>query len=275
MADTGFFANADDHLKAAAFLDQIQAQLVSRYVARSGGKLTEATAHALINAESYLTAEQCIEHGFVTAKITDDLLVPPVAAGKALNYFKPQTPQNMAITPAEKQGIVTDVINGIKDWWKSAKNEAPVEPTNKTVELSSDGTTLYVDAAGDDIAQGDMVYTDAELTVAAADNTYPLEDGRSITVASGAITAITEASNAVDATNSAEKDARIAELEAQLAQKDTTITNVTNTVRSLQAQMKQVPGATGNPTPAGAQSITNKAAAPSAPKGSPFEITRT
>ena len=114
-----------------------------------------------------------------------------------------------------------------------------------------------------------MVYTDEAMTTAAADGDYSLEDGRTISVAAGAITAIMEKEAENTATNTAEltaATARIAELEQQLGVTTNKLTLATN-------KLKAVPGTTGNPVPAGTQAPGNKAAnATNAAPASPIRI---
>ncbi|NVO33276.1 Clp protease ClpP [Hymenobacter lapidiphilus] len=269
MVDTGVFANAADHREAAAFLDKITAQITSRYLARTGGKLTPEMAAELLTRETYLSADEALALGFVTAKLTDDLLPAPVGEGKVLNYFKPQTPQNMAITAADETRLVDKFINAAKNYFAPKNEEAA--PTNLTVALEGEAGNIYVDTTADDLAQGDMVYTDEALTLAAADGNYTLADARSITVAAGAIESITSASNsaAPGADELAAANSRNAELEAQVAALTAERDGATNSVRNLQNRLKAVPGSTGNPTPAGTQTPANKAAAGAAAATTP------
>lgn len=58
------------------------------------------------------------------------------------------------------------------------------------------GQPMYVDISDDGIPgvdMGDMVYTDAALTAPYPDGTYTLDDGSSVTVAGGTVTAYTPA----------------------------------------------------------------------------------
>ncbi|QIX61859.1 Clp protease ClpP [Hymenobacter sp. BT18] len=253
MCDLGAYANADDMRTAANSLDKIQDQIAGVYASRGG--MSAEQAQAFMNSDAWITADEAVAAGFATAKTSGEL-VAPAGAEKVINYFKPpQTPQNMAITPADEQRLVDKFINAAKAFFLP-RNEAAEETsatTNMTVALA-DGTSIYVDAAGDDIAQGDLVYTDEAMTTVAADGDYTLADGRTIAVAAGAITSITEApENNAGATNTADLEAanaRIAELEAEVAAKTNEVTNATNTVRALQNKLKTVPGA-GNPTPPG------------------------
>lgn len=267
---SGGCGNADELRAEADLLDKIQAQIVSRYVARTGGKLDAATANDLINKESWLNADECIAYGFATGKLHEDPIAVPAGAEGVLNYFPTTKPApTMAITPAEETRLVDRFINAAKDFF-APKNEVvpPVVNAATSFPATDDAgaaITLYADGA--ELAVDAAVFTDEALSIAAADGNYTLEDGREITVLAGTVSEM-EATDAADAaatalaaTNAAATDAltaEVAELKNQLA-------TATNQVKSLKAKVaKTVPGSAGNPTPAGTQNITNKAAAPTA-----------
>ena len=274
MCDVGPWGNADDHAKAALELNQLQGQIAAVYALRTGQPLD--VLHGLMNAETFLYPAEALALGFATGLLSEAPQEPAQeVARKVLNYAKSSltpTPAAMAITPAEETRLVDRFINAAKEFF-APKNEAPAEapaPTNAAtsfpatddagaaITLYADGTELAVDAA---------VFTDEALSIAAADGNYTLEDGREITVLAGSVSEM-EATDAADAaatalaaTNAAATDAltaEVAELKNQLA-------TATNQVKSLKAKVaKTVPGSAGNPTPAGTQNITNKAAAPTA-----------
>lgn len=256
--------NADQMRDAANLLDKIQSQLVGRYVARTG--MSADTANQLINRTTWMGADEAIGFGFVSGKLHEDPIAVPTGAEGVLNYFPTTNPApTMAITPAEETRLVDRFINAAKEFF-APKNEvvAPVvnaatsfpatDDSGAAITLYADGTELAVDAA---------VFTDEALSIAAADGNYTLEDGREITVLAGAVSEMeaTDVAEAPAPTNTAATDAltaEVAELKNQLA-------TATNQVRSLKAKVaKTVPGSTGNPTPAGTQTITNKAVAPTA-----------
>lgn len=283
MADAGPFADADDHAQTALVLNTIQAQIVGIYTSRAGVAAEEA--HQLMNAESWLNADDCVKHGFMTAK-TSDVLAVPAGAEKVINYIKPHSkPQNMAITPAEEKGL----FQRFKDWLNNDASDAtppPADndtggapqdsaPVNLAVTLAGDAGTVYVDTAGESIAEGDMVYTDEAMTTAAADGSYSLADGRSITVAAGAISSITEATTdaAEPVTNNAE-ELQAAVNRAEAAEREAGV--LRNQLALAQNKLKTVPGGGENPTPPGALlNVANKSAAtPAASSNSVFKVTR-
>jgi len=100
---------------------------------------------------------------------------------------------------------------------------------NLTVTLK-DTTSLYVKRDDGEPAVGDEVFTDEAMTTAAADGTYELTDGSSITVASGKISEMlpAEASTDVDALN-----AEVARLTAENATLTSRVNNATNALTTM------------------------------------------
>lgn len=64
--------NAKELRKAADDLDVINAAAVQAYLDRAGDKLTREKLTGLLDAETYLTAEQCIEYGFADKYSEDE-----------------------------------------------------------------------------------------------------------------------------------------------------------------------------------------------------------
>ena len=90
----------------------------------------------------------------------------------------------------------------VKPWNESDKilgeteDETPVEPAApNSVEATfgADTVTLYYEG---ELAAETAVYTDADLTVVAAEGDYTLADGRVVTVAAGKVTTVTSATPA-------------------------------------------------------------------------------
>jgi ATP-dependent protease ClpP protease subunit len=289
MVDAGPDANEADHLAAAGVLAKIQDQLVGRYVARSNGKLDAATAHALVNQTSWLTADECLAYGFITGKLEEAPLEAPAGAEKVLNYLPKsalKTATMPTFTAAEKKSFFAELRDELKGLFKN--EEAAVQPTtppappvvtNASEEVTdndpmyyADGTTLGVDSA---------VYSDAEMTLAYPDGEYTLADGRAATVAAGLITVLADAATedeaAAPATNTAPdlaaenavlKQQLAAALAAQnLAQRQATA--ATNKLRQT------VPGSAGNPTkPGDAQNMASiKPGTPKNTGGNMFSLT--
>lgn len=63
-AMTGIFGNAKQLRKSADDLDTIMEGNRQAYLDKSGGKISEETLKELLESETWLTAQQCLEYGF-------------------------------------------------------------------------------------------------------------------------------------------------------------------------------------------------------------------
>ncbi len=182
---------------AQSFADDMAAcegKLIDLYVERAGVDAAEVAA--LMAKETTLSADEALRLGFATAVVQPmlALAVLPTTASS------PPTPQPATPEPtlmSKFNEFLTRMKTAISDLEKPADAKTALDVTT----AGDNPVGLFIDAAGDNYAQGDMVYTDAEMSTAAADGDYVLSDGNTISVAAGAITAITEAStdNAADA----------------------------------------------------------------------------
>ena len=68
-ASTGVFGTSEELRKAADDLDVINRASCSTYLDRAGDKLTEEVLKEMLDRETWLNAEQCIEYG-----LADDVL---------------------------------------------------------------------------------------------------------------------------------------------------------------------------------------------------------
>lgn len=282
-----FGANADELVACTVLLNKIQDQLAGRYVARAGGKLDSAAAHALINRTSWLTADECLNYGFITGKTADAPLAAPQGAEKVLNYLsktalKPAAP--MAMSPKEEETLLQKIgsIFGLSPKNAAQKpaastkpraegaapavapaapaaEPAPVNAAMGTEFPLNDGTSVFVDTSDDgvdDIDVDDAVYTDEALTTPCADATYTLEDGRDFTVTGGIVTAIDEAVDTAAAAPKAPAQNR-AKAAAPKASSPAARLKVAEAraARAEAALAAHVPGSTGSPNQPGSQTF--------------------
>jgi ATP-dependent protease ClpP protease subunit len=275
MCDVGPMANADAHAKAVLELNKLQDQIVGVYALRTGQ--AAPALHAMMNAETFLYPADALATGFATGLLTEAAPEPAQeVARKVLNYAKAPfnpTPAAMAtLNETEEKGLFAKFRNWLND---EPKNEAPapeIVPTNATTVEITGGEPMYT--ADAELAVGSAVFSDEALTLAYPDAEYNLSDGRTATVLAGLIdeldvaatdetTAAATAAADLAATNTALL-AEIATLQASNATLALNVTGLTN-------RLKLVPGTKGNPTPAGTQTITNKARAFDA-AAAPFTI---
>ena len=83
---TTAIGNAKELRKAADDLDVLNEASRQAYLVRSGGKISEERLVELLDAETYLTAEQCIEYGFADEYSDKDINIE--AARQALQSAK-------------------------------------------------------------------------------------------------------------------------------------------------------------------------------------------
>jgi ATP-dependent Clp protease, protease subunit len=83
--------NAEDMRKAADMLDKVGGNLVKAYVARTGKSADDIAS--LMEAETWLSVDEALEHGFIHAKIEERAaaFVIPIAMG--FRHPPEQTPQ--------------------------------------------------------------------------------------------------------------------------------------------------------------------------------------
>jgi ATP-dependent protease ClpP protease subunit len=286
--------DADDMIAAAELLNKIQAQIVSRYVARTGGKLDAATATELVNKESWLNADECLTYGFITGKLHEEPLAAPVGTEAVLNYYPTtKTPANRmaTMTAQEEKSFLQKVGNFLRDeFGLKPKDEAvavqpttpPVAPVAPVVTNASeavadndpmyyaDNTTLGVDSP---------VYSDEAMTLAYPDGDYTLADGRTATVAGGLITVLADAATEDNAGTKgatdlvAENAALKQQLDAALAAQNIAERKATAATNKLR---QTVPGSAGSPTkPGDAQNMatTKPGAATQKAAGNMFSLT--
>lgn len=97
------YGNAEDMREMADILDKIGASLVATYVARTG--LPEDEVKALLDAETWLNAEEAVEKGFA-----DEM---EAALKVAASFDMDRLPENVkAVFAVEGDGVADDVPNG-------------------------------------------------------------------------------------------------------------------------------------------------------------------
>lgn len=225
------YADADDLIQAAEELKRIESVLVGIYVARTGK--AESEIRALMQDDRFINADEAVEMGFAT-RVLEPLKA--VAFYKSKKTNKPEIEMNEDV----QNSFADKILNGIKELLKP-KNEGeptpPAAPVASSETLEND-SLIYFEG---ELSEGTMVFTDAEMTLSAADGEYTLKDGRVLTVEAGAVKAIAAAAPE----NSAELEAaqnRVKELETELEALKATAAAQVNTINNLK---KIVPGGTG------------------------------
>jgi len=106
------------------------------YLEKSNGKITEEKLIELLDAESWLTASQCLEYGFCDEIIAQeaDLTEAKQLLQKVNKSFEQQLSYNKALAAQARE--LTQSINFNQDKESEPKEPTPKEPKeNKTKKL--------------------------------------------------------------------------------------------------------------------------------------------
>ena len=181
MVDTG--GNSDELLKDVQMLNIVQSRLAQIYIDKTG--LGLANINSLINAVTWLTAEQALDLGFIdqvedyTANITNSILIKnytskaPAAYQKCINKIL-NINSNMNIENKELIEKTTSVLDKIMNFFKKVVNKHTI----------TDKGTLHHTGEMD---EGTEVYQDEDLTTPAATDTYTTVDGKKLAIAGGQV----------------------------------------------------------------------------------------
>lgn len=99
---TGVFGYADDLRKMADSVDKMTTAIKQSYLDKAGDKLDEATITALMNAESWLNAQECFDYGLCTKVLPANQMVAKVDA-KFKDVYK-----NMPPSISSQELLTTD-----------------------------------------------------------------------------------------------------------------------------------------------------------------------
>ncbi|RUT48605.1 Clp protease ClpP [Paenibacillus anaericanus] len=103
--------NADDHRKSAEDLDRIGGSMKQTYLDRSGDKLDETKLTELLDAETWLSAQECLDYGLcdvvgdanqAAACVSDELFAKYRNVPKGLTTIQPDEP-NASVGTKERE----------------------------------------------------------------------------------------------------------------------------------------------------------------------------
>jgi len=185
MVDTG--GNSDELLKDVQMLNVVQSRLAQIYMDKTG--LDLMNINSLINAVTWLTADQALDLGFIdtiedyNARITNSALIKnyiaiaPTAYQKCINKILTNN-NNMNIENKELIEKTTSVLDKIMNFFKRVVNKQTI----------TDKGTLH--HAGE-MDEGTEVYQDEDMTTPAATDTYTTSAGKKIAVTGGQVQQVT------------------------------------------------------------------------------------
>lgn len=195
--------SADELEEVAAALRKEQQRMLDFYVEKTGSK-AEAL-QSLMNEDKVIDADSALTLGFAT-----EILDAVKSMARSVNAESRQLIFNSIKSKTTKMKIDKKTkLTGLVASSKALLNKLSAALTGEdegAVEASSieleGGDSLF--CAEDELAVGVAVFSDAELTTPAPDNTYIASSGDTIVVAGGLVESITPKAEA-----SAETDAQI------------------------------------------------------------------
>ncbi|TWR25728.1 Clp protease ClpP [Mucilaginibacter pallidiroseus] len=179
----GSGGNADELLKDVQMLNVVQSRLAQIYMDKSG--LDEATVNSLINAVTWMTADQALSLGFVdavedyTQTVINSALIKkytetaPAVYQRCINKIL-ITKSNMNMENNDLIERTTSVLDKIMNFFKRVINKQTV----------TDKGTLHHSG---EICEGAEVYQDEDLTKPAVTDSYTTADGQQLDVKDGKI----------------------------------------------------------------------------------------
>jgi len=181
----GSGGNADELLKDVQMLNIVQSRLAQVYMDKTG--LDGATINNLINAVTWLSADQALDLGFIdtiedyTADITNSTLIKtytnaaPAVYQRCINkLLNNNSKNNMNMENRELIEKTTSVLDKIMNYFKKVVNKQTI----------TDKGTLHHAGVLD---EGTEVYQDADMTTPATPDTYTTATGSKIAVKGGQV----------------------------------------------------------------------------------------
>ncbi|MDB4926778.1 MAG: clpP2 [Mucilaginibacter sp.] len=190
----GSGGNADELLKDVQMLNVVQSRLAQIYMDKTG--LDGVTVNSLINAVTWLSADQALDLGFVDevedyqTDITNSAIIKnytstaPVFYQRYINKILNKN-SNMNIENKELIEKTTSVLDKIMNFFKKVINKQTV----------TDKGTLH--HAGE-MEEGTEVYQDEDMTTPAPADTYTTSAGKKIDVKGGLVEKVIPATDDAD-----------------------------------------------------------------------------
>lgn len=234
-ARVGVKGNKNEIAESYKMLDQIDQALIDIYQKKTG--LPRDAINQMMNEERTMTTSEAIKMGFVDEPLE---ALRPVASFSPTTQGKPQI--NKSMSKEKEQTILSKIekLLGIKNM----DEEKEDKPENLNVQLQ-DGTVLYVETEDGEV-EGKRVFVANEegnpTETPAPDGNHRLNDGRTITVENGIVTAVTEDESEAEGMDEEKKEmlAKIENLEAALAEAKQDKEQYQNEVAEMKAAMDQV-----------------------------------
>ncbi|MFD1255706.1 head maturation protease, ClpP-related [Mucilaginibacter terrae] len=250
MAGSG--GNADELLKDVQMLNTVQTRLAQIYTDKTG--LDEVTINSLINAVTWMTADQALALGFIDSiedyqtTITNSAILQkctstaPAVYQRCINKIlvntnkSPQKQMNMH--NADLIDKTTSVLNKLMNFFKKVMNK----------QTMTDKGPLHHTA---DLEPGTEVYNSEDLDEPAVDDVYTTADGQQLTTKGGKVEKLEPAEEAAGGENEEvagkpkgkvkphDVQNQVAALKAKLHAQNALLTEARNTLQSAQTRLQQ------------------------------------
>jgi ATP-dependent Clp protease protease subunit len=181
----GSGGNADELLKDVQMLNIVQSRLAQIYMDETG--LDGVTINSLINAVTWLSADQALDLGFIdqiedyTAEITNSAIIKnytsaaPAVYQRCINkILNKNSKTNMNMDNKELIEKTTSVLDKVMNYFKKVVNKQTI----------TDKGTLHHAGQMD---EGTEVYQDVDMTTPATTDTYTTATGNKIAVKGGQV----------------------------------------------------------------------------------------
>lgn len=184
----GTGGNADELLKDVQMLNVVQERLAQIYIDKS--KLDGITVNSLINAVTWMTADQALDLGFIdiiedySTQITNSILIKnytdnaPALYKRCINKILTINNNNMNIEHKELIDKNTSVLNKIMNFFKKVMNKQTI----------TDKGSLHHSGQ---LEEGAEVFQDEDMSAPAITDIYTCADGRQLDVKQGKVQKIT------------------------------------------------------------------------------------
>lgn len=211
-------AESKDLRNVADQLDQIKSLLINVYKKRTG--LSEEKLHELYDNETWLTADQAAQMGFIDESVDAIKAVAKLDLTKFRNDMKDQK---------QTEGLFARFANLLKG----------VKIKNEATETLADGTVVIILTDDGDFTGKQVMYEDGSAVPAGE---HPLESGRVIVVDDASV--ITEVREVSPEEKATEEDMKLKEenesLKAKIAEYETKINELTGQKAEAEAKTLKI-----------------------------------
>lgn len=225
-----------------------EAKLLDLYIGVIGEENRVDVAELMANSTN-LSTTQCLDLGFATGKLEEK--GTKTENKRAITFNKKMAAlvlknKNGNKTEMSNLQKVTDTLNSITEKLANLITNNSDEPVTENASIALDGEgSVYFE--GDELAEGVAVFSDEAMETPVEDGELTLSDGRTVTVAEGAVESIAEAPEPEGKTEVEAINSRLDAMESTTNELTEALTSVTGALQDMTTAMDTmkniVPGA--------------------------------